>query len=303
MRTAWLPLIAALAGCATTGRVDRLEHRVAAAEEAQARSEFEARAAQARIEEMLGQLAAAVTKATEAGERAAALERQLDVVAQGVRPPPPPQVPPARRGPDLALTYAVPVGDAPVRGKPTALVTIIRAGEYACPYCERVRDTLTEVSRLYGDKVRIVYKTFVVHPQVATYPAQAACAANRQGKFWQLDRLLWDEAYANRKFDPASIDALAAKAGLDPTRYQLDVAGPCVRIVADEMAELSKFAVTGTPAFFINGRFLSGAQPIEAFKALIDEELAKAQAAVKRGVKPAKYYQQEIVDKGLPGVP
>ena len=68
------------------------------------------------------------------------------------------------------------------------------------------------------------------------------------------------------------------------------------------MAELTKFGVGATPVFFINGRFLSGAQPFPAFAALIDEELAKAKAAVKAGTKPAKYYEQEIVKKGLPSL-
>ena len=142
-------------------------------------------------------------------------------------------------------------------------------------------------------------RQFIVHPQHATYPAQAACAAHRQGKFWDLDRLLGEETCAKREFEPAKIDALAARVGLDLARYQADVVA-CQRDVARDQADLGKFGVAATPAFFINGRFLSGAQPFASFAALIDDELAKAEAAVKRGVKPGKYYEQEIVQKGLP---
>jgi hypothetical protein len=65
------------------------------------------------------------------------------------------------------------------------------------------------------------------------------------------------------------------------------------------MAQLTKLGVGATPSFFINGRYMSGAMPIESFSTLVDEELVKATDAVKRGVKPERYYDQEIVGKGL----
>lgn len=302
MRAAWLVGIVVLSACVSNSRVARLEARIAAAEAAQARSEFELRASQARIEATLGTLASAVQAATDAITRAGDLEDQLEDLARQVNQRP--GVPTAqkpRTGADPALTYGIPVAGHPVRGKNTALVTIVRAGEYACPYCEKVRPTLDQVAATYGPKVRIVYRTFVVHPQVASYPAQAACAAHRQGKFWDLDKLLWDEAYANRTFEPAIIDALALRVGLDATRYRADVAS-CAAEVARDQAELTKFGVSATPMFFINGRLLSGAQPLASFVTLIDEELAKAEAAVKRGVKPARYYDDEIVKKGKPSL-
>ncbi|MBK9030521.1 MAG: DsbA family protein [Myxococcales bacterium] len=300
MRAPWLVCVLTLSACVSSGRVHQLETRMAAAEAAQAKGEFELRAALARVEAMLEAMAGTVRDATEVAERSAALEDQLDELSKqlAARPVAPP-APPARRGPDPDQTYGVPVTGYPVRGKATALVTIVRAGEYACPFCEKVRPTLDQIATTYGDKVRIVYRQYVVHPQVATYPAQAACAAHRQGKFWDMDKLLWDETFAKREFEPAQVDALAVRIGLDMRRYAADV-GPCLTDVTRDQTELTKFGVGATPAFFINGRFLSGAQPFPAFAALIDEELVKAQAAVKRGVKPAKFYEQEIVKKGLP---
>ena len=302
MRAAWLVGIVVLSACASNSRVARLEARLAAAEAAQARSEFELRASQARIEATLGTLASAVQAATDAVTRAGDLEDDLENLARQVaQQPAAPAAPVRRSGPDPVATYGVPVTGHPVRGKATALVTIVRAGEYACPYCEKVRPTLDQLAATYGSKLRIVYRTFVVHPQLASYPAQAACAAHRQGKFFDLDKLLWDEAFAHRTFDTATIDALALRVGLDATRYRSDVSS-CAAEVARDQAELTKFGVGATPVFFINGRYLAGAQPAAAFAAVIDDELAKAEAAVKRGVKPARYYEDEIVKKGKPAL-
>ena len=302
MRAAWFVLVLSIAGCVSSGRMARLERRMAAAEAAQAKSEFELRAALARLETMLGSLAGSVDSASDAAAKADELRVQLEQLAAEVdakdKAPP---ARPARAQPDPAKVYGVPVAGFPVKGKATALVTIVRAGEYACPYCDKVRATLDQVSATYGDQVRIVYRQFIVHPQVATYASQAACAANHPGKFWDLDALLWSDAFAKREFEPAQIDALASRVGLDMARYRADLA-TCLHEVGKDQTELAKFGVGATPAFFINGRFLSGAQPLPSFAALIDEELVKAKAAVKAGTKPAKYYEQEIVKKGLPSL-
>ncbi len=302
MLRAWLLALLVTTACASNARVARLERRLATAEATQAKSDFELRAAQTRIEQLLERLAGAAERAAEASTRAAELEQQLASLERRVATPPPPPPRPTANRPDPTLTYAVPVGRGPVRGKPTALVTLIWAGEYACPYCEKVRPTIDQLVATYGDKLRVVHRSVIVHPQIATYAARAACAAHRQGKFFALDRELWDQAFANRRFAPAEIDQLALGVGLAMARFRADVAGPCVAEVEADQAELARFGVNATPSFFINGRYLAGAQPFASFAALVDEELAKAEAAIKRGVKPARYYQQEILGKGLTGL-
>jgi predicted DsbA family dithiol-disulfide isomerase len=142
-----------------------------------------------------------------------------------------------------------------------------------------------------------------VHPQVATLPAQAACAANLQGKFEKMEELLWEKAYkANRNFAADNIDALAKEAGLNFDKFKADVAGACVKIVQEEQAQLAAVGVRGTPAFFINGRYLSGAQPIENFKRIVDEELKKANDAIAKGMKAEDYYNEVVVKGGKKGV-
>jgi protein-disulfide isomerase len=209
---------------------------------------------------------------------------------------------PPRREPDAAQVYGVPIGTSPTVGSPKAKVTLIMVGEFGCPYCRKAWGTVEDLRKKYGADLRVAYKSFIVHPKIATVAATAACAAGHQGKFHEMAELLWVRAFDARQFDQANIDAIAKAAGLDMKRYQADVAGPCPSEVKAENAEMAKFGVNATPSFFINGRYLAGALPIEDFSALIDEELAKANAAVKSGVKPEKLYDTEVVGKGLKGL-
>lgn len=228
-------------------------------------------------------------------KQVAALEAKLTVAAVPPRPPSR-----TRQQPDPKDVYAVPIDGDATDGPPDALVTIVEGYEYACPYCEKVRSTLTELRRIYGDDLRVVKKSFVVHPQVATDAAKAACAAHRQGKFAEMDALLWDKAFSVRKFDVANLDALAAEARLDVSRYQRDFAGDCVAKIAQDQAELQQVGQGATPTFYVNGRFLSGAQPVATFQAVIDEELKLAQGRVASGTPRSRYYREWVLDRGLP---
>jgi predicted DsbA family dithiol-disulfide isomerase len=151
----------------------------------------------------------------------------------------------------------------------------------------------------YGNDIRIVQKHYVVHPQIATLPALAACAANLQGKYDKMEPLLWEKGYkANRNFSQENLDAIAKEAGLDMNKFKTDMNGDCQRTVQTDQQQLATVGVRGTPAFFINGRYLSGAQPIENFKKIIDEELAKANEAVKKGTKVEDLYTELVMKNG-----
>ncbi|HEY4060207.1 MAG TPA: thioredoxin domain-containing protein, partial [Kofleriaceae bacterium] len=208
---------------------------------------------------------------------------------------------PQRAEPDRAKVYAVPVEGDPMNGKADAKVTLVKAYDYACPYCEKVRDTMDQLKQKYGDDIRIVYKQLVVHPRNAMAGALAFCAANKQGKALQMDQALWDKGFKQRQFDNSDVAAAEAGGsaapggagkcwdapegcknvvgfaqeipGIDINKFKADMKGECQQIVQKDMADLQKFAVAATPSFFINGRFLSGAMPIENFTALVDEEL------------------------------
>jgi protein-disulfide isomerase len=180
--------------------------------------------------------------------------------------------PEPRREPDPAQKVEVPIGDAPVRGPAEAAVTIVEYSDFECPFCARVVPTLNQIAETYGDRVKLVYKHLPlrIHPQAQ--PAAAASEAARlQGRFWEMH----DKIFANqRELSDEQYVQWAQELGLDVERFERDRKSEAVkaRIASDEQ-EASRLGVGGTPAFFINGRFLSGAQPFESFQRMIDEEL------------------------------
>jgi protein-disulfide isomerase len=167
---------------------------------------------------------------------------------------------------------------------------------------------MDEIAKNYPNDVRFVYKHFVVHPQVATIPALATCAAQKQGKFWEMEKAIWESAWEveprPRMKDQAllgkdNMEKLAKEIGLDVGKFKTDIDGEaCKTQIANHQRELGSVGVDGTPAFFVNGRPVSGAQPYQNFKALIDEELKKADEAIKAGTKPEEYYEKAVVEKG-----
>jgi protein-disulfide isomerase len=176
--------------------------------------------------------------------------------------------------PDPSRRYAVNTSGAPARGGQDAKLAIVEFSDFQCPFCGRVAPTLKQIEDEYGDRVRIVFKhlPLSIHPKAPAAHA-AAEAAHRQGRFWEMH----DKIFADQKsMSPEKYVEYAQQIGLDMNRFRQDLASAEVkqRIDADS-SEAAKLGVTGTPAFFVNGRFLSGAQPYAAFKALIDEELGK----------------------------
>jgi len=156
------------------------------------------------------------------------------------------------------------------------------------------------LAKAYPKDLKIVYKHFVVHPQQATIPALAACAADKQGKFHQMYEAIWEKGFnAGRNLSQENMDKLAQEVGLNVQKYKADMDGECKNIIRQDQQQLASVGVGGTPAFFVNGRFLSGARPPEQFKALIDEELKKANERVgKEGTTAANYYQKWVMEKG-----
>ena len=286
MRSALAMLVVLVAACEE--KAEELEARHEALEEKVDDVAAEGRALERTLEEQNAQIAQLQAQIGE-------LERKVES-AGAARPTPRA----ARRTPDPDAVFAVPVDGDPSDGPADALVTIVEGYEYACPYCERVRATLVDLRAEYGEDLRIVKKAFVVHPTTATDPALAACAAHLQGKFAAMDELLWDKAFAQRRFDEAHLETLAAEARLDLGRWKADMRGRCVGDIAEDQRQLQAVGQSGTPTFYVNGRYLSGAQPIHAFRTVIDEELDKARRAVRAGTARRDYYQQFVIDAGLP---
>jgi protein-disulfide isomerase len=205
----------------------------------------------------------------------------------------PAQPQPAQADPNAI--YKVPVGSSPERGQKTAKVTIVQFSDFQCPYCSRVEPTITDLEKDYGKDVRVVWKNNPLpFHQNAMPAAKAAMAAGQQGKFWEMhDKLFADQAH----LDPATYEKYAQELGLNMSKFKSALTDSKLEadIKADQ-ALASRFGAQGTPGFFINGRTLRGAQPKEAFKAVIDKEIQAADAALKRGVKPADLYAELTKD-------
>jgi protein-disulfide isomerase len=172
--------------------------------------------------------------------------------------------------------------DHPWSGSTTPLVTIVVFSDYQCPYCKKLDETLCALQSQYGSDLRIVFRQLplAMHAQ-ARLAAKAALAAHAQGAYAPMHAWLFDNA---RNLSPESIEAEAANLGLDLTRFRADLASDWLenRIRADE--DLAKHVhVTGTPGFFINGRKVSGATPIETLTPMIDEELQLGRELVAAG--------------------
>lgn len=164
------------------------------------------------------------------------------------------------------------------RGNAKAPVTIIEFSDYECPYCKRAFPTISEVLKTYGDKVRFVHRDFPLSfHQNARPAAQAAHCAQAQGKFWEYhDKLMASDE------DPTTpqLQAAAGEVGLERAKFDECLAkAPYTAEIEKDVADGSNAGVNGTPAFFINGRMLSGAQPFEKFKEVIDEELSRGAQA------------------------
>ena len=159
------------------------------------------------------------------------------------------------------------------KGPADAPITLVEFSDFHCPFCKRVEPTVKQVLMKYEGKIRFVYKDFPIdslHPQ-ARAASEAARCAGEQGKFWEFH----DKIYAGEPdATPPTLQLYAQQVGLDATKFEgCRSTRKYQAPVQADIAQGTKLGVNGTPGFFINGRFLSGAQPIEEFSKIIDEEL------------------------------
>src|SRR5215471_8859237 len=192
--------------------------------------------------------------------------------------------------------YRVPLSAAPIKGPDSAQVTIVEFSDFQCPFCGRVVDTVHQVEKAYGKKVRIQFRNnpLPFHDK-AQLAAEAAVAAGAQGKFWEMH----DKMFANQqKLDRPDLEGYAKEIGLDMTKFKaaLDQGTGKAQIQADK-ALAAQIGASGTPSFFINGRPVRGAVPFDNFKKVIDEEIANANAMLKSGTPSSQLYAK-IIEKG-----
>ena len=192
----------------------------------------------------------------------------------------------------------LPVGNSVTKGGGAdAPVTIIEFSEFQCPFCSRVNPTMKQIADTYGNKVRVVFKhNPLPFHQEAPLASEASLAAHEQGKFWEMHDKLFENQKALTRPD---LDRFAGEIGLDMSKFKADLDGNVFKKVVDaDMAISAQFGVQGTPNFFINGRKLVGAQPWDAFKKIIDEEITKTEILLKAGTPLADIYAK-VTENGL----
>ena len=168
------------------------------------------------------------------------------------------------------------VAGEPFRGSEKAPVTVVKFEDFQCPFCKQVQPTFNELLSRYDGKIRLVHKDLPLdslHPR-ARQAAEAARCAYEQGKFWDYH----DKLYANSpKASADDLKSFAKEVGLNVDSFdRCFVSGKYKAVVQQDLNEGAQLGLTGTPTFFINGREISGNQPLDAFEAIIDEELARA---------------------------
>ncbi len=163
---------------------------------------------------------------------------------------------------------------ARIEGNPSAPITIVEFGDFQCPFCGRVEPTLMALLKKYNGKVKLAFRDFplsTIHTY-AEIAAEASRCAEAQGRFWPMH----DAIYADQsKLTEDDLVATAGRLGLNVDSFTACLkAGTYKAAIQQDEADGARAGVTGTPSFFINGRFLSGALPEPQFEAIINSELA-----------------------------
>jgi protein-disulfide isomerase len=160
------------------------------------------------------------------------------------------------------------------KGADNAPITMVEFSDFQCPFCQRANPAVDQVLKTYGDKIHFVYRHYPLpnHPD-ARPAAEAAACAQEQDKFWQYH----DQLFANAsKLTAKDLKDHAGTIGLDTAKFASCVDSRRYKDkVETDIAEANAAGVSGTPAFFINGRPLEGAQPFEVFQRIIDDELKR----------------------------
>lgn len=195
---------------------------------------------------------------------------------------------------DEKLPLVLRTGVLPMKGNVNAPVTIVEFSDYQCPFCSRVEPTIATLLKDMPNDVRVAFinMPLPMHPQ-AEGAAKAALAAGNQGKYWEMHEKL----FANQKAlnDDFYLKA-AGELGLDIERFKADMNSPEIaKLMAQSKEAGQPYGIGGTPSFLINGVVFVGAQPIEKFKEVINQELARAKSvAAEKNLSGEALYQELV---------
>jgi protein-disulfide isomerase len=209
-------------------------------------------------------LAALAVQEAKAGKDVDAVLEALensDIVKKAGQPPP-----------LLEDPVKISISGAPSKGPEDARITFVEFSDFECPYCSKAIHELDAILKAYPKDVRLVFKQFPLdmHPN-APLAAEAALAANAQGKFWEMH----DKLFANfRKLSRANMLLWAKDIGLDVARFQAELdSGRYKSVVAKDLAEGDKLGINGTPTVYVNGQKYNGHLGLEEMKPILEKQL------------------------------
>jgi len=171
----------------------------------------------------------------------------------------------------------VDIANEPVRNNPDGKVVIVEFSDFECPFCQRAQATTAKIRETYGDKIKWVFKDFPLsfhqHAMGAHIAANCVYKLDRE-KFWPFfDRIFSTDRTPDTLSGPG-LEKAAKGLGIDPDKFRTCLGDAEIRKeIEEDIAQGESLGVSGTPAFFINGRMISGAQPFSAFQGMIDSEL------------------------------
>lgn len=208
-------------------------------------------------------LAGVVIKAIQQGKSPDQIAK-LESESRWGHPPAPPKV--------LEDPVTIALAGAPSQGPAHARITLVEFSDFECPYCSQAASEVKAVLNAYPKDIQLFYKQFPLetHPH-AEMAARASWAALNQGKFWPMH----DKMFANyRKLTRENLLAWAQELGMDIMRFTADLTSPKSKAAVDnDLKDGLDAGVTGTPAFFINGKHYNGPFTMAALKPIFDEEL------------------------------
>ncbi len=213
-----------------------------------------------------------------------------------------PQAPP----PEDTTVWKVPVVDSdPVRGPADAPVTIVEFSDFQCPFCSRVEPTISKLLEEYPSDVRVVWKDnalpFHQNAKPAAYLARFAFDKGGNKGFWAAHDALFE---GQKNLEEAGLQEIAKKLNLNWDQANAAIKSGKYAEKVDESIDLAmEYEARGTPHFFINGRRLSGAQPYEKFKELVDSQLAVAKGLMAKGVAKDKVFRELMKTAKAPQEP
>ncbi len=182
----------------------------------------------------------------------------------------------------VVITLAPPTADVSVaggylRGRPDAPVLIVEFADYQCPFCQGVNPDLEKLRKEFGDKVAVAYKDFPLPMHTnAEGAAEAARCAGAQGKFWEYHDLL----FQNKQLETANLKQAARTLHLDTVRFDKCVdANEEAAAVKKDYNEAVRLGLSGTPSFFINRHFLSGALDYSTLREAVQQQLRNSTSA------------------------